>query len=264
MKRVRTADRPRRTQDVGECGIDLDDRALLVADEECLLQRIDQRRPPTGVVVTQPREFDVGSYAREQFGSREGFDEVVVGAGLKPFDRGLLPCAGGQQHHRHGRGARIGPQRRHQGESVQPGHHHVADNEVGHDSADRLQGLLTVGHGIDLVSGAAKQAAQVFTHVGVVVCDEDPRRRVAARSREVWRCQETPPTRRPRRDGGRCRLESSAALPAHRARPRRKPRACPQSTRSASAGRCEAPNGRRIVNVVPAPSALSAVDGAVL
>ena len=144
-------------------------------------------------------------------------------------------------------------------ESVQPWHHHVADDQVGHVGADRLQGLLAVGDGVDLVAGAAQQADQVLAHVGVVVGDEDTRRGVAARDRRTWHCRESAPTRRPPRVWVRYRRESSAEPPARTARPHRKPPRVPPVGATASAGRCAEPNGRRIVNVVPAPSALSAV-----
>ena len=108
--------------------------AVFVADKERFLQRVDQGGAPPGVMVAQSRQLDVGAHPSEQIRRGERFDEVVVGAGRQALDRGFLTRASGQQQDRHGGGPRVLAQRREQLETVQPGHHHVADDEVG-DSA---------------------------------------------------------------------------------------------------------------------------------
>ena len=131
-------------ENLGERVVDLYDGAVLVADEERLLQRVDQRSAPAGLMVAQPRQLDVGADSGQQLRRGEWFDEVVVGAGLQAFDRGFLPGARGQQQNWYGCGSRLRPQRRDQLQSVHAWHHDVADDKVGNLGADGLQRLLAV------------------------------------------------------------------------------------------------------------------------
>ena len=160
-------------EDVGEGRVDLDHRTVLVAQEERLVQGVDQRRTPAGVMSAQLGQFHVGPDPGQQFRGRERLDQVVVGARAQTLDRGLLASPGRQQQDRHVRRPRIGAQRGHQGQAVQAGHHHVADDQVRGVGPDRLQRGQPVRHRGDLVPDP-EQSLQVLPHVGVVVGQQDP------------------------------------------------------------------------------------------
>ena len=142
-------------------------------EEERLVQRVDQRGAPPGVVAAQPGQFHVRPDPRQQLGGGERLDQVVVRAGFQALDGRLLPGPGRQQQHRQVRGARIGPQRADQLQPVQARHHHVADHQVEGLRPDRVQRRLPVRHRGDLVAGL-QQPLQVLAHVRVVVGEQHP------------------------------------------------------------------------------------------
>ena len=75
--------------------------------KNAFLQRVDQSSAPAGLMVAQPRQLDIGAHPGQQLRGGEWLDEVVVGAGLQPFDRGFLPGARGQQQDGYGGGSRV-------------------------------------------------------------------------------------------------------------------------------------------------------------
>ena len=161
---------------VDEGGVDLGDRARLVADEQRLLQRVDERRTPAGVVVTHTCQHDVGTYPGQQLGGGERLDQIVIRAGAQPGDRGLRPGTGREQQHRHRRGPPVRPQRRNQPQAVQDRHHHIADHQVRRGRSHHLQCRAAVGDRFDDVTVGAQQPAQIVAHVGVVVGDHHAHR----------------------------------------------------------------------------------------
>ena len=150
-RRVRQALGPE-SEKVGEGGVDLDDGAGLVAEEEGFVQRVEQGRAPPGVVAAHARELHVGPDPREQFSGRERFDEIVVGARLQALDRGFLPGPGGQQQDRNIRGTKVRAQRRDELKAADAGHHHIADDDVRGIGPGGFHRGLPVGDGRDLVA----------------------------------------------------------------------------------------------------------------
>ena len=154
---------------VGEGCVDLGDRACFVADEQRLLQRVDERCTPARVMVAHTCEHDVGTHPGQQFGGGERLDQIIVGTGAQPGDRRLRPRTRREQQHRHRRGPRVRPQRRDQPQAVQHRHHHIADDQVRRGRPHHLQCRASVGDRFDDVTVRAQQPAQIVTHVGVVV-----------------------------------------------------------------------------------------------
>src|SRR5580700_12029506 len=81
---------------LSECGVDLYDGTVLVADEEPFLQRVHQSSAPASLMVAGARQLDIGAHPGQKLCGGEWLDEVVVGASLQAFDRGLLPGTRGQ------------------------------------------------------------------------------------------------------------------------------------------------------------------------
>ena len=104
----------------------------------------------------------------QQFLGAERLDQIVVGPGLHALDPALLARAGRQHDDRQAAGARVGPQCSQQAEAVEPGHHHVGQDQVRRLLDGRRKGRLAIRHGLDPVM-LREQAADVLPHVGVVV-----------------------------------------------------------------------------------------------
>jgi hypothetical protein len=130
---------------------------------------------PVGALHLFPgaRQLDVGGDAGEQLPRRERLDEVVVGARLEPLARGLFAGPGRDQDHGEGGERGVGPDLAEQAEAVEPGHHHVGQDQVRPPPPRRLQRGLPVDHGLD-VKAAGEEPADVIAHVGVVVGEQHP------------------------------------------------------------------------------------------
>lgn len=121
----------------------------------------------------------------DQLARGERLDQIVVGAGLEPFGGRVFAGARRQEDHRHRRQLRFAPQLLHQGEPVELGHHHVADDEIGTAPPRGREGGCAVAHRFD-GPALGQKARYVLAQIGVVVGDEDvcaPLAGVAARRR---------------------------------------------------------------------------------
>ena len=117
---------------------------------------------------------------RAQLTCGERLHEVIAGARLQAFDARLLAGTRRQQDHRdRGRG-RICLQFLQQLEAVEPGHHHVGDDQRRRVTFHGLERRSSVRIGVDAPT-IGQQAVHVLAHVHVVVGEDDafdPGRRV--------------------------------------------------------------------------------------
>jgi hypothetical protein len=114
----------------------------------------------------------VGRHTGQQLPGTERFHEVVIGPGLHAFDPALFPGTGRQHDDRHVSCAGVGAEFFQQTESVQPGHHHVGQDQIRRPFPCRHQRCLSVRH--DLRSELLGQKpGNVVAHVGVVVGHEN-------------------------------------------------------------------------------------------
>ena len=113
--------------------------------------------------------------AREQLVVVERLRDEVVRAGL---DRSRLLLADARGDHDHGqhRGLVVLAQPAADGVAVEPGHHHVEQDQVGLLRVDELESREAVGRGDDVVSVRREHRLEQPHVLGDVVDDEDPAR----------------------------------------------------------------------------------------
>ncbi len=120
-----------------------------------------------GVGAAAQQRADAG----QQFVELEGFDEVVVGAGVEAGDPVADGVAGGEHQDRHG--DLVGAQPPGGGQSVHAGHEDVEDDQLGVVAGDLLDGVEAVHGELGAVSLEGEAAAERFADGRLVVDDED-------------------------------------------------------------------------------------------
>ena len=112
-----------------------------------------------------------GFDARDEFLHREGFGEVVVGAGFEAFDAVADFAAGGEDED--ARGAGGGAEAGEDGEAVERGQAEVEDDEIGRRGERGAEALGAVGAGLGGVIAAHQRADDVTGEPEFVFDDED-------------------------------------------------------------------------------------------
>ena len=97
--------------------------------------------------------------------------QIVVGAILDGFDRGLDSALRGQQDHRDL--AHLLPQRPQQRQAVHARHIDVGDDDAGAEGGDALKRLFAIGGRIGHVAPRAHELGQTKARGPVVLDDED-------------------------------------------------------------------------------------------
>ena len=110
---------------------------------------------------------------RHQFPRGKRLNQIVICPGGQPLQPALFPGPRGEQNHRDGPGLRARAQFAQQPESIQPRHHHIAENQVRRMIARHLQSVFAIADGLYPVS-SAQQACYIPAHIGVIVRHKDP------------------------------------------------------------------------------------------
>ena len=111
-----------------------------------------------GCLAPDACELQVRTNARQQFARGKRLNQIVVRTCIETLDLRLLAGASGQQDDGYIPQLRIGPQRRHQAEPIQPRHHHITQQQIGTLFTNRAQCSLAIGrrhgHRIGFPAGA--------------------------------------------------------------------------------------------------------------
>ena len=125
-----------------------------------------------------------------------------------PSTRASSPARADNRMHGMSAHGGIGAQLAQQRESIEAGHHHVGQHQVGRLTARGFESRLSVRHPLNVPAACAKQTGDVVAHVRVVVGDEDSATAVgggAARRFVAASCR--PP--RPRAPGSQRKASST-------------------------------------------------------
>ena len=128
-----------------------------------------------GHLAAQARGGDGAGDASDQLARRERFGEIVVCACIEPFDLGLFAGAGRQHDHRQVAQLGVLADGRQKPKAVEPGHHHVGDQQLGPGRARRGERGVAVSDGVHGVTLSLQEAADIGAQVGIVVGQEDGR-----------------------------------------------------------------------------------------
>ncbi len=165
---------------IGAVG-DLEDHLRAAQDGDrrrSLHEQREQPRPlqlglaPRGL----PRSADIDRRVDpgDELPRREGFDEVVVGAGSQALEAGLFAGARREHDHRNRLGRGRLPDLLEQAKAVEPRHHHVGEDQAGPELTDLGEGREPVGRDLD-APVLAQEPGDVVAHVLVVVGEEHQR-----------------------------------------------------------------------------------------
>jgi hypothetical protein len=166
--------------------------------------------------------------ARLQLGEVDRFGDVVVGAGVQPFDLVFGRVERGLHDDRNERQRRIGLHTLRHFDAVHLGHHDVEQHEVGRRFFDLFQRFRSVAGAVGGVAPRLETGAQQLDVVLMIVDDQDPRgfrlRRFTRRFHRFFRGSvELPPRLRAARTASQGSRRTPLPSPSRDPRPTRVP-----------------------------------------